>query len=64
MPTTLLIAGLMNYVYEAPYAPLVTVHVPAGLAAGTALPIKLHMRLSGLHGGDLRARKRRSVAPI
>ena len=43
MPTTLLIAGLMNYVYEKPYAPLVTVHVPAGLAAGTALPIKLHM---------------------
>ncbi|TPG43495.1 thiol:disulfide interchange protein [Sphingomonas koreensis] len=43
MPTTLLIAGLMNYVYEKPYAPLVTLHVPAGLAKGTPLPIKLHM---------------------
>ncbi len=41
VPTTLLIAGLMNYVYEAPYAPLATLHVPAGLAAGTRLPIKL-----------------------
>ncbi|HEU4959600.1 MAG TPA: thioredoxin family protein [Sphingomonas sp.] len=43
MPTTLEIAGLMNYVYEKPYAPLVTLHVPAGLAAGTALPVRLHM---------------------
>ena len=42
MPTTLLIAGLMNYVYEAPYAPLVTLTVPAGLAPGTTLPVKLH----------------------
>jgi len=41
VPTTLLIAGLMNYVYEAPYAPLATVRVPAGLAMGTRLPIKL-----------------------
>jgi len=41
VPTTLLIAGLMNYVYEAPYAPLVTLRVPAGLAAGTRLPVKL-----------------------
>ena len=41
VPTTLLIAGLMNYVYEAPYAPLATMHVPAGLAAGTPLPVKL-----------------------
>jgi thiol:disulfide interchange protein len=43
MPSTLEIAGLMNYVYEQPYAPLVTLHIPAGLAAGTALPIRLHM---------------------
>ncbi|MEP7005216.1 MAG: protein-disulfide reductase DsbD domain-containing protein [Sphingomonas bacterium] len=42
IPGTLLIAGLMNYVYEAPYAPLVTLKVPAGLAVGTKLPIKLH----------------------
>ncbi len=41
VPTTLLIAGLMNYVYEAPYAPLVTIQVPAGLAAGVKLPIRL-----------------------
>jgi thiol:disulfide interchange protein len=43
VPTTLLIAGLMNYVYERPYAPLVTLTVPAELAAGTALPVKLHI---------------------
>lgn len=43
MPSQLLIAGLMNYVYEKPYAPLVTLHIPAGIAAGTPLPIKLHM---------------------
>jgi thiol:disulfide interchange protein len=42
MPGTLLVAGLMNYVFEAPYAPLVTLNVPAGLAPGTAFPIKLH----------------------
>ena len=41
VPTTLLIAGLMNYVYEAPYAPLATLHVPEGLATGTRLPIRL-----------------------
>ncbi len=39
VPTTLVIAGLMNHVYEAPYALLVPVDVPAGLAKGTALPI-------------------------
>ena len=39
VPTTLLIAGLMNYIYEAPYAPLVTLDVPAGLATGTRLPV-------------------------
>ncbi|MEO5937737.1 MAG: thioredoxin family protein [Sphingomonas sp.] len=42
-PQRLLISGLMNYVFEHPYAPIVTLKVPAGLAAGTALPIKLHM---------------------
>jgi DsbC/DsbD-like thiol-disulfide interchange protein/cytochrome c biogenesis protein CcdA len=42
VPGTLLMAGLMNYVFEAPYAPLVTLKVPAGLAAGTPLPVKLH----------------------
>lgn len=42
VPGMLLMAGLMNYVFEAPYAPLVTLKVPAGLAAGTRLPVKLH----------------------
>lgn len=42
VPTTLVVAGLMNFVYDTPYAPLVAVHVPAGLAAGTKLPIRLH----------------------
>ena len=41
VPKTLIVAGLMNYVYEAPYAPLVRFTVPAGLAAGTSLPIRL-----------------------
>lgn len=43
VPQTLLIAGLMNYVFEKPYAPLVTLHVPAGLAAGTMLPLRVRM---------------------
>ncbi|SDA20658.1 protein-disulfide reductase DsbD [Sphingomonas sp. NFR15] len=43
VPERLLVAGLMNYVFEKPYAPLVKLHVPAGLAAGTALPVELHM---------------------
>jgi thiol:disulfide interchange protein/DsbC/DsbD-like thiol-disulfide interchange protein len=42
LPGTLLVAGLMNYVFETPYTPLVTLSLPAGLAAGTTLPIKLH----------------------
>lgn len=41
VPSTLLVAGLMNYVYEAPYAPLATLHVPAGLTQGTRLPVRL-----------------------
>ena len=39
VPQPLLIAGLMNYVYEKDYALLVTVDVPKGLAPGTRLPI-------------------------
>lgn len=39
VPQPLLIAGLMNYVYEKDYALLVTVDVPNGLAPGTKLPI-------------------------
>ncbi len=39
VPGRLLVGGLMNYVYEAPFAQLVDVKVAAGLAAGTRLPI-------------------------
>lgn len=42
VPTTYLIAGIMNYVFAEPYAPLVTVQVPAGLADGSRFPIRLH----------------------
>ncbi|SEN17813.1 Thiol:disulfide interchange protein [Sphingomonas gellani] len=41
VPTTLTVAGLMNYVYERPYAPLVTLTVPA-MRGGQSLPIRLH----------------------
>ncbi len=40
VPKTLIIAGLMNYVYEGPYVQLVELKLPAGLAAGTPLPIR------------------------
>ena len=40
VPDTLVVASLMNYVYESEYAHLVDVTVPAGLAPGTALPIR------------------------
>ena len=40
VPERLLIAGLMNYVYARDYAQLVTLRVPAGLAPGTALPVR------------------------
>jgi thiol:disulfide interchange protein len=43
-PQRLMIANLMNYVFERPYAPIVTLKVPTGLAPGTKLPIKLHLR--------------------
>ena len=58
-PQRLLIAGLMNYVFERPYAPIVTLKMPAGLAAGTALPIKLHMAYLVCTDAIVRARKRR-----
>lgn len=44
LPERLIISDLMNYVYERPYAPVVTLQIPAGLAVGTALPIKLHLQ--------------------
>ncbi len=42
-PQRLIVAGLMNYVFEKPYAPIVHLKIPAGLAIGTPLPIKLHL---------------------
>ncbi len=44
VPQTLLIDGLMNHVYEHPYALLVPLRIPAGLAVGTSLAIGLEMR--------------------
>ncbi|OYY70907.1 protein-disulfide reductase DsbD [Sphingomonas sp. 28-63-12] len=41
VPTTLIIADLMNYVFEHHYTLLITLQIPAGLAPGTALPVKL-----------------------
>ncbi|MBN2971412.1 thioredoxin family protein [Roseomonas aeriglobus] len=43
VPHRLLIAGLMNYVYEGPFAQFVRLKLPAGLAAGTVLPIKVKL---------------------
>jgi thiol:disulfide interchange protein len=39
VPTRLMVAGIMNYVYKGSYTQLVTLKVPAGLKPGTALPI-------------------------
>jgi thiol:disulfide interchange protein len=41
VPHRLLIGGLMNYVYEGDYAHLIALSIPAGLAPGTRLPIRL-----------------------
>lgn len=40
VPETLLISGLMNHVYEGPYAILADLKVAAGIAPGTRLPVK------------------------
>ncbi len=39
VPQRLLVAGLMNHVYERPWALLTTLRVPVGLALGTRLPV-------------------------
>ena len=44
VPTTLVIAGLMNHVFEKPYALLVPVTVPTGLAKGATLPISAKLQ--------------------
>ncbi|UVO51922.1 thioredoxin family protein [Sphingomonas sp. SUN019] len=41
VPGRLLVAGLMNYVYEGPFAQLVDLKIPAGLAVGTRLPVSV-----------------------
>jgi DsbC/DsbD-like thiol-disulfide interchange protein len=41
VPQTLTVAGLMNYVFESDHALIVPFTIPAGLAKGTALPIRL-----------------------
>ena len=40
VPETLLISGLMNHVYEGPYAILTTLTLAPGIAPGTRLPIR------------------------
>ena len=42
-PGRLVIAGLMNHVYERPWTMLTTLTVPKGLATGTALPIRVKL---------------------
>jgi len=44
IPETLMIDGLMNHVYSQPYALLAELKIPAGLKAGTLLPIQLQMQ--------------------
>lgn len=44
VPSRLLIAGLMNHVYEGPYALLADLEVPSGMRAGDPLPIMLDAR--------------------
>ncbi|MFZ3483263.1 protein-disulfide reductase DsbD family protein [Sphingomonas sp. 3-13AW] len=41
VPQRLTIAGLMNYVYEGPFAQLVRLKIPAGLTQGTRLPVRV-----------------------
>jgi DsbC/DsbD-like thiol-disulfide interchange protein len=41
VPQTLLLSGLMNHVFEGPYAVLVDMKVPDGLKVGTRLPVRV-----------------------
>ncbi|MCC2975725.1 thioredoxin family protein [Sphingomonas sp. PL-96] len=41
VPQRLTVAGLMNYVYEGPFAQLVRLKLPSGMALGTRLPIRV-----------------------
>jgi len=44
IPGRLTIAGLMNYVFEGPFVPLVRLRVGGEHAAGYKLPVKLHLQ--------------------
>jgi thiol:disulfide interchange protein len=41
VPSRLVVSGLMNYVYEKPWVQFVDVSVPAGLAPGARLPVRV-----------------------
>ena len=41
VPKTLIISGLMNYVYEKPYTLLVDLKIDRSVAAGTSLPVRV-----------------------
>ena len=42
VPTTLILSGLMNYVYEAPYALLVDLKIASNIKPGTDIPIRVN----------------------
>jgi thiol:disulfide interchange protein len=44
VPQTLIVSGLMNYVYERDYAQLVDLTIPAGITPGTKLPVRVKLR--------------------
>lgn len=41
VPTRLMIAGIMNYVYKGGFTQLATLKIPAGLTPGTSLPVSV-----------------------
>ena len=59
VPQTLLVAGLMNHVYEGPHALLVETAVKPGVAAGTTLPIADRPALARVQRDRLRPREAR-----
>ncbi len=42
VPEKLVVAGLINHVFNGPHAVLIPLNIPAGLAKGSALPIRLN----------------------
>ena len=44
VPQPLMISGLMNYVYEGPYALLASLHLSSDPAKGTKIPISAHLQ--------------------